>query len=123
MILIRPIKLLLLHPLTRLHLLTRLKLLKKRINRNPQRVIQQLRNNPRQQRAARLEARIRVDLDEVQFEGVVEHEVEAEDFELVEPLFGVDFQVDGLESVGDEPLYLALDVAVEVYLQVRMCGI
>ena len=57
-------------------------------------------NEPGQVGARQREARIRIDLDEIGFEGLVDHEVVAEQFEGVVSSLGVHFVIGGSDSVA-----------------------
>lgn len=75
-----------------------------------------------QERAGRLQARIRVNFDQVNLELLVEHEVEAKYFKRV-VLQGARRRNDlvrGSERIGHDLLYLRENVRPEVYLQVAM---
>ena len=64
--------------------------------------VDELRNDSGEQRRVGFEAGVGVDLDEVELEVLVEHEVVAEDLEAVADALGVDLVVGGPDGVGDD---------------------
>ena len=84
------------------------------INRYPEAVIEEFWDDPSQQRTADFKTRVRVALDQVDFELLVDHEVVAEDFEAVWRSVWVDLGSYGSERICDESFHLWEEVSHEM---------
>lgn len=89
-----------------------------RVQRESQTTVDEVRNYFLQQWARGLEARIRVALNQVHLEIIVEHEVVAQDLKRVLPLVGVEGAVASSHRLSHDALDLREDMLTEVNVQV-----
>lgn len=89
-----------------------------RVQRESQTTVDEVRNYFLQQWARGLEARIRVALNQVHLEIIIEHEVVAQDLKRVLPLVGVEGAVASSHRLSHDALDLREDMLTEVNVQV-----
>ena len=87
--------------------------LEERVDRDSEAVVEELGNDAREEGRAHLEAGVRVGLNQIHLEVVVNHKVVTEDFECVFVARGVDLLVDGAEGVRDQALHYGEQVPHE----------
>ena len=83
-----------------------------------QRVLQHCRYQSRQQWTRELQTRVRINLDEVRFELIINHKVQAEDLHAVETAFGVQLPMTSPEDVGCQLIHLGYNVPLKAYVEV-----
>jgi hypothetical protein len=86
-----------------------------RVEPQPKRLFQHERNETSQQIAAQFQTGVRVDFDEVHTQIFIDHEIQSEDFKVVEPSRGVQRDEGRAHSIFGEISHLGVDL---IYLEI-----